>query len=60
MPILLIGCHILYGKILSGMKPVAVMRKVEQNGIIRLEVDYIIRKKILFNTRPKPIVLMQN
>lgn len=55
IPILIIGHHLMYGKEMPLEKPLAVLEKTE-GETSEYCVRSIVRRKILFKTRPKPIV----
>lgn len=62
VPILIISHHILHGTVKELSKPIAVMRKVRSDGEAQeshYSVTAIIRKKLLFKNRPKPIVKIE-
>jgi len=59
-PLFIMGHHVLNGKVEVLEKPFASMRRVEVGGSKKYEVQAVIKKRILFDTRPKPIILLKN
>ena len=58
MPVCVIGQHILDGKMVELEKPLLVMRKRQANGMngTSYDVECVIKRKLLFHKRSKPIV----
>jgi len=69
VPILVIGIHVLYGKETALPKPLAVLKKINHKDSESMDmetedhensteyiVQAIVKKKLIFKGRPKPIV----
>ncbi|CAF2555066.1 unnamed protein product [Rotaria sp. Silwood2] len=58
MPVCVIGQHVLDGKMVELDKPLLVMRKRQADGInnTTYQVQCMIKRKLLFHKRSKPIV----
>ncbi|CAL1265093.1 unnamed protein product [Larinioides sclopetarius] len=68
-PILIIGYHILYGKIVENNPPLAILQRSRSSHALSSDPTYndkvssteytvlaLVKKKITFRTRPKPII----
>ncbi|CAK1556300.1 unnamed protein product [Leptosia nina] len=55
-PVLVLGHHVLNGKEVKLEQPMAVIERVGDNGRMEYRVKAIVKKKLLFKSRPKPII----
>ncbi|KAJ0178251.1 hypothetical protein K1T71_006074 [Dendrolimus kikuchii] len=55
-PVLVLGHHVLNGKEIKLEHPMAVIEKVTDNGRTHYKVKAVVKKKLLFKSRPKPII----
>ncbi|CAH8629996.1 unnamed protein product [Schistosoma margrebowiei] len=55
-PVLLIGHHVLFGKVVALEKPMLVTKRNTTSGSLQYDIVSVIRRKLLFKTRPKPII----
>ena len=62
IPILIIGHHILYGKKVKLESPMVAMKKVRtvqgDQTVTEYHVETVIRSKLIFKARPKPIIVV--
>ncbi|VDP88469.1 unnamed protein product [Echinostoma caproni] len=56
-PVFIVGHHVLFGKLIAMEKPFVVTKKSQNNGHTEYHVVGVVRKKLIFKTRPRPIIL---
>lgn len=55
-PVLVLGHHVLNGKEVALEQPMAVIEKATEGDKHAYKVKAIVKKKLLFKSRPKPII----
>lgn len=55
-PVLVLGHHVLNGKEMKLEQPMAVIEKVALGDKTMYKVKAVVKKKLLFKSRPKPII----
>ena len=53
---MIIGHHIMYGKVVDLSKPIAVLTRDSSASSPTHLVQAIVKKKLVFKNRPKPII----
>lgn len=55
-PVLVLGHHVLNGKEIKLEQPMAVIEKITDSDKTEYRVKAVVKKKLLFKSRPKPII----